>query len=252
MHAYNIGGMYELTITADADEIGWLEKIESDVCRRSDAVSALESCGDRAYLSIGAERRSAKLIRRLAARSVCEIILTDVKRRYIDRHIRGLRLSALYRDMLSHALAGFDKDAEREILGGILHPSRLFDMDGFRMFRMSELYGRWDDMCALAGRHGEFLADERTFCDLIKFLIESGRQAGARAEVYRIGGKYRLVELQSGRVREELIFDGFDGLVCRLIDFAPSETVLSGFGKDEDYRRLGRIFDVRNNFSGRM
>ncbi len=249
MRAYNIREMYELLITSGADCFGWLEKIESDVCRSCTAVSAVESRGHRAYLCIGAERRIAGVVRRLAARSLGEIFLTDVKRGYIERRIRRMRLPALSRSMLVHALAGFDRESEKGILCGSLRPGRVFDIDGFRMFRMGELYERWNEMCELAGRHGEFLADERTFFELIRFLVESGRRAGSRAEVYRIGGKYRLVETCSECAREEFVLDGFDELVCRLIDFAPAVTVVSGFDRGEDFRRLGRIFDIRHNIS---
>lgn len=238
--------MYEMMIGAGADYLGWLKKIESDI--NSCGITAVTVCSvgkNKAYLNIGAESNISG-IRKLIVKSVENIILNEIKTNYIARKINTIKICSFARNILIHALAGFDRDTEKVILDNKLHIGKQFDLDGFRYFRMSELYSRWDEMCSLAGRHSEFLRNEDTLYDLIRYLVDSEKKKGARAEVYRFGGKYRLVETsKSGR--EERIFEKFDDLICRLIDFAPYETILSGFEFDDKYRKLSNIFDATFN-----
>lgn len=238
--------MYEMVIGAGTDYLGWLKKIESEV--NSCGITAVTVCAvgkNKAYLNIGSESNISG-IRKLVAKSVENIILGEIKTNYIARKINTIRICSFARNILIHALAGFDRDTEKDMLDHKLYIGKQFDLDGFRHFRMNELYSRWDEMCSLAGRHSEFLRNEETLYDLIRYLVDSEKKKGARAEVYRLGGKYRLVETSKAG-REERIFEKFDDLIYRLIDFAPYETVLSGFEFDEKYRKLSNIFDTTFN-----
>lgn len=167
-------------------------------------------------MCIGADDRSSKVLRRLVRREIGEIFLCDVKSGYIEKRLCGIKLGDCAKRLLVHALTGFDREEEEDMLRDRLTVGRRFDIDGFCRFRMREFYLRWDEMCSLARRHGDFLADEDTFRDLIRFLVDAGKRKGTRAEVYRLGGKFRLVE-RNGGTETETTYDGLDDLVCRLI-----------------------------------
>ena len=243
-----LSDMYEMEIGVGPSAVDWLKKIERDV--RKSGITAVAVCvaeDRRAHLCIGTSGKSADPVKKLAAKSVRNILLCDVKRRYIGKRLRRLKLGASARNLLVHALTVFDRETEDEMLCEILHIGKVFDLDGFRHFRMRELYSRWDEMCELAGRHDDYLRDEETLYDLLKYLVNAERRSGAKAEVYRLEDKYRLIETSSGDGREEKIFDRFDDLICRLIDFAPGETLISGFEYDDKYRKLSNIFGARVN-----
>ena len=239
--------MYELVICAGTDGIDWLRKIEREVCGGGNAVTACSLSGKRACLCIGADRRSAVKVKKLAEKALNLILLGEIKSMYIGKRINRLHICSSSRMLLVHALARFDCEAEEGMLRESMEIGKIFDLDGFRHFRMRDFYSRWDEICELACRHGDFLSDESAFGDLIRFLVDSGKRRGARAEVYRMGGKYRLIERTPDTDTEERMYDELDALICRLIDFAPSETILGGFGNDADYKKLSSIFDVSCN-----
>ncbi len=238
-----------MVISVAENRLGWLEKIDGGV-RSAKNIAAAGACAvakGTAYLCIGADDRSSKVLRRLVRREIGEIFLCDVKSGYIEKRLCGIKLGDCAKRLLVHALTGFDREEEEDMLRDRLTVGRRFDIDGFCRFRMREFYLRWDEMCSLARRHGDFLADEDTFRDLIRFLVDAGKRKGTRAEVYRLGGKFRLVE-KNGGTETETTYDGLDDLVCRLIDFAPYETLLLGFKYDADYKKLSDIFDAKCDF----
>ena len=239
--------MYELVISADAASFDWLGRIERDVCRDAEAVSACTMERDTAYLCIGAEKKAAHAVRKRVVRAIGKILLGDVKRAFIRRRIGDIKVSRQSRELLVHALTRFDRETEEDMLGECLTVGRRLDIEGFRLFRMRKVHSRWEEMCELARTHGGYLADEKTFYDLLRFLVDSGKNDEARAEVYRFNGKYRSVETHPDGEREEKVYEGFIELLCGMIDLSPSQIALGGFGYDADYRRLGSIFDVHCN-----
>ena len=240
--------MYETIISVNNAHIGWLEELNLRISEDlgGKAVTACSVKKDFAFLCVGADGKRSVLVRKCLENAISALILGTLKYEYVDKNLGGVRLPVASRKLLCHALAGFDRETEEEIVREILTVGKTFSLDGFYRFRMGELISRWSEICKLAKEHGAYLSDEDTMNELLRFLIDASRTK-SRAEVFRLGGKYRLVEYLRDGSSGEAVFDAFDDLLCRLIDLAPSETILNGFDYDATFKTLNTIFDAKCN-----
>lgn len=240
--------MYETIISAGSAHINWLEELNERISEAlgGKAVTACTIKKDVAFLCVGADGKKSAIVRKSVENAVAALMLGRVKYEYVGAHLGEVRLPTASRKLLCHALAGFDRETEDEIIREILTVGKTFSLDGFYRFRMGELISRWSEICKLANEHGAYLTDEETMNELLRFLIDASRTK-SRAEVFRLGGKYRLVEYLRDGSSGEAVFDAFDDLLCRLIDLAPSETILNGFDYDAAFITLNTIFDAKCN-----
>ena len=243
--------MYETVISVGVKHVDWLKETERRIRSVTDSETVTALCAEKrfAYLCIGADGKAEKRTAATVKRVLTDLFLEREKIGFLTKGVEKLKISSLSKKLLVHALTGFDREAEEKMMKNSLRVRKFFDIDGFRFFRMREFYSRWKEMCDLAGQHGAFLLNEDTFNDLLKFLIESSKKSGSRAEVSRLDGRYRLVEKREDARTVEKYFDAFDDLICGLIDFAPCETILRGFDFDADYRKLNNIFDATCDIS---
>lgn len=239
--------MYETIISINNEHIEWLEELSRRIADDlgGKAVTACTVKKNHSCLCVGADNKRAALVRKTVEHAVTALLLGRAKYDYVNANLGTIRLPQKSRKLLCHALTGFDRETEEEIMKSILSVGKVFAVDGFYRFRMGELTSRWDEICKLAKEHGAYLSDEETMNELLRFLIDASRTK-SRAEVFRLGGKYRLVEFFDGGTGEA-VFDAFDDLLCRLIDIAPSETILNGFDYDASFITLNTIFDAKSN-----
>ncbi len=241
--------MYEITLSVQTENIDWLEEAGRRVSETfgSAAVTACDIGERRSLLSVGCDDRMRRPLEAGLKTIIADLCLGKIKYGYIEKGIRRAGLAAEKRTLLCHALCVFEREAEREILLRDLEIGTYFDINGFYYFRMGELISRWSDICALAAEHISYLSDEGTLNELLRFLVGAGAQSDCRAEIFLINGRFRLVEHTRGQVTAEHLYDRFEELLCRLIDIAPCETVLSGFGYGSPFRTLAAIFDVKRD-----
>lgn len=241
--------MYELTIGTDIENIEWLEQIGN---RLHDMFGkeTVTACGigkQSAVLCVGSDDKSFRSLAGKVKRVLIEFFLGPVKYEYIGMQVNALALPEASKKLLCHALTVFDRETETEILQDILKVGKTFCPDGFYRFRMWELRSRWDDICRLAKEHGAYLSDSETMNELLRFLVESGKQAGNVAEVFSLQGQYRLIVRGPLGDSDEHLYDSFEDLLCRLIDVSPSETLLCGFDYGSPFLILNAIFDAKCN-----
>lgn len=241
--------MYETVIIVDNKHLRWLDELASLINEKlgDSAVTACKIGGRCSYISVGADGRRTGQVAAGVASSLISLILGRMKYDFISERIRSLRCPDASIKLLCHALTGFDRETEEEMVAETLPSGKILDLEGYRNFRMSELVSRWMEICRLATEHSAYLCDEETMNELLRFLIDAGRSDGSRAEIFKLGGKYRIVEHRRDGESGEKIFETFDDMLCHLIDIAPCETVVSGFEYDDKFRRLHSIFDVKCN-----
>ncbi|MBQ7227471.1 MAG: hypothetical protein IJX05_03650 [Clostridia bacterium] len=239
--------MYEAIISAKNNRLSWLNEIESELKDnlKGGAVTALITYSSTSFLSVGGEKTLGKRIGKQIRKAIVNLILGSIKREYVYKKIERLKLPETSLKLLSHALTNFDRYTEEQIILAEVPKGRRIDMDGFCNFRMNELYDRWLDVCGLAIRHSPFLYNEDTMDELLHFLVEAGRAPHRSAEIFKLGDKYRIVEYHLGVDVGERVYDEFDEMLCRLIDFSPCETVVCGFNNDKYFKRLNSIFDAK-------
>lgn len=244
--------MYETVIGANIDHVDRLEYVSAalGVTAGGKVVTAFKVGNGYATLCVGADGRSSAEVRKCIRGAVVGLFTEKVKFEYIGSRLAsaGRRLPEGAARLLAHALTGFDRDTEEEIVSEKLPTGRRLCLDGLETFRLGELHSRWNEMCSLASEHAGYLEDDSTMNELLRFFMDAGKSCGSRAEVFRAEGGYRLVEHTRDGRTGETVFNAFDDLLCRLIDIAPSETILNGFEYDACYIRLNTIFDAKSKF----
>ncbi len=242
--------MYETVINADNKHIEWLEELSSTLGEKLNgkAVTSVSMGRNVSCLGIGGDGRYSKYISREIRNAVVALFTGTIKREFISRRLENIRLATAPKKLLCHAMTAFDRATESEIICENLKVGKVLSLEGMRTFRLNEVEERWTEICRMATEHASYLTDDETLNDLLRYLIEAACENECRAEIFKLGGKYRMVVHEEGTSVEK-IFDAFDDLLCRLIDYAPSETVVSGFDYDESFMKLHAIFDVKcNNF----
>lgn len=241
--------MYEITLSAESKNIVWLEEIGLRIAETfgKGVVTACSIGQTHSVLCVGCDESVRRSVDAGLKIIIIDFFLSKVKYDYIEKRIRGIRLSGGQKKLLCHALTGFDRETEQEIIADEVTVGQYFDFNGFYSFRMGELFTRWSDICKLASEHSSYLSDDETMNELIRFLVGAGKNSESRAEIFSVGGKYRLIEHTRGGVIAEHLYDSFEDLLCRLIDISPCETVLSGFEYGSPFRTLAAIFDVKRD-----
>lgn len=248
--AYNIIEiMYEITLSAESKNINWLEEVGLRIGETfgEKVVTACSIGQNRSELCVGCDDDFRRTVDVGLKAIIANLFLGRIKYEYISDEMRTLRLSDARKKLLCHALVGFDRETEQEMISDEIEVGSYFDINGFYLFRMRELLSRWSDICKLANEHVAYLSDDETMNELIRFLVGAGKCLDCRAEIFCIGGKYRLVEHTRGGMIGEHLFDSFEELLCRLIDISPCETVLSGFEYGASFKTLVAIFDVKRD-----
>jgi hypothetical protein len=107
------------------------------------------------------------------ADAVADIIITDCKAFYINERIRLPIKDAISRFAFTSALLAFDRDTDKIIVKTILKMSKSFNLDSFYDFKIDILKTRWDEVCLLANDNACYLACQKTFLELLRFLISN-------------------------------------------------------------------------------
>lgn len=242
--------MYETVISADNKHIEWLEELSRTLGEKlkGRAVTSVSMGRNVSRLGIGGDGRYSRSISRDVEQAVVALLTGTVKREYISGRLESVVLPPVQKKLLCHAMTAFDRATESEIICENLTMGKTLNIEGLLIFRFGEVEERWAEICRMATEHASYLADDETLNELLRYLIEAACESERRAEIFKLGGKYRMVVYDRGSSVEK-VFDVFDDMLCRLIDYAPSETIVSGFDYDESFMKLHAIFDVKcNNF----
>jgi hypothetical protein len=112
------------------------------------------------------------------ADALADIIITDCKAHYINERIRLPIRDRLARHAFTSALSTFDRDTDKIIAKSILDnftggAGCVCRLDGLYEFRLDALKSRWEEVCLLANENICYLVCQRTFLELLRFLISN-------------------------------------------------------------------------------
>lgn len=111
------------------------------------------------------------------AESLADVIVTDCKSFYINEKIRLPIQDPILRHAFICALITFDHDTDKviakTILEDFLTKNRTVRLDGVYDFMLDVLKSRWDEVCNLANENIHYLICQKTFMELLQFLISN-------------------------------------------------------------------------------
>ena len=199
---------------------------------------------DRIYVSAACESHNKVAMTEAIKDCLIDMYATVVKYDYLKNKIR-LPLDRNSYNLLLHTLVAFDRENEREIISEALPLTDGISLDGIFYFRLCELKTRWDEIAQLATDNAQYLIDEDTLNELIRFLISAVNPKIMRLDICQKDNNYNVVgHLPESEFEYNII--GTEQLLLYLIDIAPLELRLNGNFTDKRlYERLIRIFDAK-------
>lgn len=239
--------MYQITISVDSNRADWLYSVDEVIKNKLQsciAVSALHTSGRRIYCSFGCEQQSASVMRDAIKEGLVEMYGVVGKYDYIKRNL-SLGLSKTNYDLLLHTLVAFDRENEHKLLNKIIRVENNIALDGIFNFKLCELKERWTEICNLTRTNGEYLYDDETYIELLRFLISAVNPKVNKLTVREVNGTYSL----SGALKNSVInidAQNSSELMYYLIDLAPLELIIEGgISNRELSKRLIGIFDAK-------
>jgi hypothetical protein len=108
--------------------------------------------------------------------AIADVIATDCKAYYINEKIRVPIKNVVLRSAFTTALLAFDRDTDRVIAKEIVkqtHTAAVLHLDSLYDFCLDILKSRWDEVCLLANENIGYLVCQKTFMELLQFLISN-------------------------------------------------------------------------------
>ena len=105
--------------------------------------------------------------------ALADIIITDCKSHYINERIRLPIGDPVLRHAFICALITFDHDTDKIIAKTLIRLTKQFNLDSFFDFCLDVLKNRWDEVCNLANENIHYLVCQKTFMELLQFLISN-------------------------------------------------------------------------------
>ena len=107
--------------------------------------------------------------------AIADVVVTDCKAFYINANIKLPIRDLVSRHAFTSALLAFDRDTDKiiakSILAEQLKNAPCFHLDSFFDFMIDVLKARWDEVCLLANDNAPYLMCQKTFTELLQFLI---------------------------------------------------------------------------------
>ncbi len=230
--------MFRYLLGVDETHKDWGVQIKNSLsCVLCDCMVAGGNKGKRYQIAIAGEPTDrADTIKKIND-CVVDRLCYHAKLCYICRKLR-VPLDEYRRNILAHALTGFDCESDKEILAKSHVFSSGTALDGVYRFKMQKLKRRWDEILALTAENAAYIADENTFFELIRFLF-SNIDARVKDVSLKGGDIYKI--LADGK----LIFSSCDEkeIVYALIDYAPiTVSINKSFNNDKTVKLITQIF----------
>lgn len=239
--------MFQLTISVDEQNSNWIYSIDEIIKSRlnnCNAVSAVSRIGKRVYCVFGCEKETKRIMIGLIKECIIETFEVFAKYDFIKSNL-SISLSQLRYEILLRTLVAFDRENERKLLNRIVKIKEGMTLDGYFNFLLTELKERWLEICKLTQSNKDYLFDDDTYNELVRFLISAINPKIKKVTVFESNNKYCISGYTDGG---ELFLSASDGiqLMYYLIDLAPLELVIDGKLSNGDlFRRIVGIFDAK-------
>jgi len=186
----------------------------------------------RSTLIISIDKVTPNILRQVISAiidTLSDIIVTDCKTYYINEHI-GLPIqSGVLRSAFTSALSAFDRDTDKIIAKTLIKLTQQFNLDSFFEFRLDTLKTRWDEVCLLANENIAYLVCQKTFMELLRFLISNIDGLSDEAHIVKRGDKLEVLGVDLSPIENIYINESLPSeiqVVNKLVAIAPKRIFL--------------------------
>jgi hypothetical protein len=138
------------------------------------------------------DKAKLKPVLLIIADAIADIVVTDCKSHYIDSKIRLQIEDTVARHAFIRALSSFDRETDKIIAKTLLKITPSFLLDSFYDFMLDILKSRWNEVCLLANENTCYLVCQKTFFELLRFLISNIDSISDEAHVITSGGQIEI------------------------------------------------------------
>lgn len=162
-----------LEISTDERFASSLQHIRTKVSAIKSVNCSISADDIRQTITINASEGQRKQIVSTVIDAISEIVITDFKSFYIQNHINIPISDPITRHAFFKALVTFDRDTDKIIAKTMIKLTPSFLLDSFYEFMIDILKQRWDEVCYLANENICYLVCQKTFSELLRFLISN-------------------------------------------------------------------------------
>jgi hypothetical protein len=165
--------------------------------------------------------------------ALADVVITDCKSFYINEKIRLPIKDVLARHAFTAALSTFDRTTDKiiakTILENVFTDGGVCHLGGIYEFCLGNLKSRWDEVVLLANENVCYLVCQKTFNELLRFLISNIESISDEAHIIANANGFEVVGAGLTPIDEVYINNELPnaiGVVCKLIAIAPKRIYL--------------------------
>lgn len=239
--------MYQFGFGVDNCHIAWFIAIEDIFKRKVSAcggVVAYSRTQKRTFVSVACEQDGKSKLLSAIKDCFVEMYAVAVKLDFIRARLKICGLDEARYNILLHTLVAFDRENERDYITRNLVLKDKMMLDGVFNFKLSELKRRWEDTCKLTTENAQYIVDNETYNELLKFLISAVNPKIVKLILSENGDTYHLIGDDTTAFFAEVT--DAQQLMYYLIDIAPLELVINGRMKDSVLEsRIVNMFETK-------
>ena len=161
--------------------------------------------------------------------ALADIIITDCKAYYIDENIKLPIRDRLSACAFVSVLSAFDRDTDKVIAKTLVRLTGRLHLDSLYEFGLYLLKSRWDEVIQLANENICYLVCQKTFMELLHFLLSNVDQRSEEAHIVQNGERMEVLggglkPIENVYINESLPDD--IQIVNKLVAIAPKKIFL--------------------------
>jgi len=127
------------------------------------------------------------------ADAIADVIITDCKSYYINEKIKLPIRDRLCASAFTSVLSTFDRDTDKIIAKTLVKLTPQINIDSLYEFGLYILKNRWDEVVHLANENIRYLVCQKTFMELLRFLISNVDERSREAHIIKVGDKFEVL-----------------------------------------------------------
>lgn len=191
-------------------------------------------------LVIATYKNNEKIVNNLVVIFLNQVILCNIKKKYLVNNIKLLNEKSLINKILITALKNYDLPFEEEQVYKGIKINGDIHINSYLRFKMSSLIKKWQEMCKITIENHEIITNYAVAINLIKFLMSKSKRKEKEIKIEVLNNKIsRVYYNQKGK-----LFKNKD-LICFLVDKNPVNIKIKNICKFTN--QVGKIFsDIFN------
>lgn len=166
--------MWEININSTQNGKVFLQVLYENIIQVLKKYGAIVVLGsDHQSLSIGCNQENSEQVWNKVKRALCDLYCNEIKRDFLNSHIKNLELGESQKDAFINVLTYFDSELEKQIVFRSLKYTKTIVLESFFNFRLRPLKQKWKELCNLTNNNMDLILKNNNFLEIMKFFVGS-------------------------------------------------------------------------------